>query len=593
MDKKTKFLFPIAGTALVIAGGVAAYFLFKGGVSGGISDALNSAKLVPDEASMAVYVSTEDKVWQKLQKLGTPQARKTVVQTLDNWKKDLVGDNNISWVGGVMIAVLPPSLNENSNQGLNQGLNQALSQNVSQNVLQINSPTISQNNSAKRRTANFMMVVGIKDKIAAADFVNKLRSQKGVKTTEIVYKGEKITQSVDAKNSVTYSTLLSDRIVLSPQKKNVEKAINTTKGEPSFASKPGVNQLFNQNLNLKNTFAKVYIPSGSIEQLSTTSTRIQNLPSPLSIQLQQTQSMVAGLGIEDDGIRIKSVSNLDPKVSRIDASNSNLNIAQKLPSNTIALLNGNNINNWWSILQQQYREYDPDFNQSIQQLRLQMKNRLNVDLDQDVFGWMDGEFAFAAVPSQQGFLGQIGTGGVFIVKTSDRLKATNAFAKLDKIVQKELSRRNVPVNIKKVQIATKDVTQWQILGQPPLVSHGWLDNNTAFIALGNGITQTITKPLDESLRDNQKFQTLTTNLPQSQDIYMYLDVNGSNQIINRLIPFLRVSSPNSILLSPQFQTAFNSIRDIGLTTNNSRKDTSNSLLLVEFLLHQYVTLYYM
>ncbi|MEM7725363.1 MAG: DUF3352 domain-containing protein [Cyanobacteria bacterium P01_A01_bin.45] len=575
-DKKTKFLLPAAGIALVLAGGVTAYLYFKGGVSGGISDALNSAKLVPDEASMAVYISTEDKVWQKLRQLGTPQAQQTVAQSLENWKKDLVGDNNISWIGGVMVAVIPPDSTQGSIQS-NVGGNGNI-ENIAQNT--------SQNQPLTQPKANFLMVVGIKDKIAAADFANKIRSQKGVKSKEIDYQGIKITEAIDAQSSATYSTVLNDRIVLAPQKQTVEKAIDTFKGEPSFTSKPGATELFNQNLNLENTLAQVYLPKGSLEKLSATSTRIQNLPTPLSVQLQQTQSLVAGLSVEDDGIRVKSISNLDPQIQRVSASNSNGEISEKLPSNTIVLLNGNNINNWWSIFQQQYREYNPDFNQSIQQLRLQTKNRLNLDLDKDIFGWMDREFAFAAIPTEQGFLGQIGAGGVLIVKTSDRATATTAFQKLDKIVQQELPRRNVPITVETVKIGDKDVTQWQILGQPALVSHGWLDNNTAFIALGNSVTKTIAQPLQESLRDNQKFQTISQSLPASKNIYMYVDVDGSYKVINALTPFLSVISPQSRLLSPKYQTVINSIGDIGLTTNSPNKNTSQLEVFVKLKKNQ-------
>ncbi|MEM7554201.1 MAG: DUF3352 domain-containing protein [Cyanobacteria bacterium P01_A01_bin.84] len=556
-DKKTRFLIPVTGTALVVAGGVAAYLFFKGGVSGNISDALSSAKLVPNEASMAIYVSTESQVWEKLRQFGTPEAQKTVAQSLEGWKKDFVGDNNISWVGGVMVAVIPP----NGIQGSTQ--DKFLSQSNS-----------TESNSTKSK-ADFLMVVGIKDKLAALDFANKLKSEKGVKTREIDYKGEKITEARDAENSVTYSTILNDRIAIAPEKQTVEKAIDTFKGAPSFASKPGTIELFSKSLNLPNTLAQVYIPKGSLEELSATSTRIQNLPAPVSVPLKQTQSLVAGLGVEDNGIRIKSISNLDPEIQRIAASNSNGNIAKKLPSNTIALLNGNNINNWWSIFQQQSREYDPNLNQSIQQARLQIKNQLDVDLDKDVFGWMNGEFAFAAVPAKKGLLGQIGAGGALIVQTSDRATATSAFQKLDKIAQQELPRLiKVPVSIKNVQIGGKDVTRWQVLGRSALVSHGWLDDNTAFLALGDTVTRAIAEPQNESLGENRQFQTITNALPQSKNIYTYIDVDNSSNIVNSLTSFLSVLSPSSPSLSPKFQALVNSIRDIGITANSPNKDTS-------------------
>ncbi|MEO0967867.1 MAG: DUF3352 domain-containing protein, partial [Cyanobacteria bacterium J06639_18] len=116
-QNKAKFLIPAVGAALVLGGIATATYLFlKGGPSGTISDALGSAKLVPDEAIMTAYISTDPKLWSNLENFGTPEAQKLITQGLEDFKKDLTKDSDLSyekdlkpWLGGVMFAVLPPN----------------------------------------------------------------------------------------------------------------------------------------------------------------------------------------------------------------------------------------------------------------------------------------------------------------------------------------------------------------------------------------------------------------------------------------------------------------------------------------------------
>lgn len=74
-----KSLIPAVGIVGIFAGGAAAYLYLKGN----FSDAANpiaSAKVVPDEALMATFISTDPKPWLQLQQFGTPEAEKLIKQ---------------------------------------------------------------------------------------------------------------------------------------------------------------------------------------------------------------------------------------------------------------------------------------------------------------------------------------------------------------------------------------------------------------------------------------------------------------------------------------------------------------------------------
>ena len=153
-ESRSKFLIPAIGAVVVLTGGIAAYMYFKAPF-GDSAGALGSAKVVPSTALMATYINTDPQAWTKLEQFGTPQAQELVTKSIENFNQDFFKESNISyekdikpWVGGVMIAVLPPSAVKPA---------------------QFNTPAAEPNPPAKLQSEpNILLVVGIKDKLAAA-----------------------------------------------------------------------------------------------------------------------------------------------------------------------------------------------------------------------------------------------------------------------------------------------------------------------------------------------------------------------------------------------------------------------------------------
>lgn len=544
-QNKAKFLIPAVGAALVLGGVATATYLFlKGGPSGTISDALGSAKLVPDEAMMTAYISTDPSVWSSLENFGTPEAQKLLTQGLEDFKKDLTKNSDISyekdlkpWLGGVMFAILPPSPVQQT-----------------------------QSNPQSGKEPNFLMVVGVKDKLAALDFSKKLKSQKDVKTQEIDYKGEKITETIENKGKPSYSTILNDRVVLSPNKQNVQHAIDTYKGEASFASKPGADKLFSQNVNLQNTLVEIYVPdyANTVKQLIATNPSSQIPPQTLE-QLKQVKSMVGAIGVDNVGIRMKATANLDPQLIGFQYPNSPSNLVNLFPVNTILSANGKGLKDLWSDFVKQ-SEDNPELKQALQQTRTQLQSA-KIDLDKDIFGWMDGEFALALIPGDQGVLANTGFGGALVFDTSDRKTAQGTLDKINNIAKNQL-----PITIGKGKVGDKDVTQWEVPGQGAVVTQGWLDNDTVFMAIGDSVAQTIATPKDKSLKNSDNFQKIAGSLQEPNSGYFYLNMDQSMNVYNRFAPLLPITE--------ELRTVLTSVRGLGMTANNPDKTTSQ----LEFLL---------
>ncbi|MEC4814473.1 MAG: DUF3352 domain-containing protein [Scytonema sp. PMC 1069.18] len=547
-EKKSnnKFLLPALGAVVFVAGSIAAYLYLKGGPSGDISGVISAAKVVPDEALMATYISTDPKVWAKLEQFGTPEAQQLVTKELENLNKNLSPDNNISyeqdikpWIGGVMIALLPPNPVKPAQS----------------------TPQAAQEN-------NILMVVGIKDKIGALNFANKLKSQKDIKVQEIDYKGEKIIEA-SGKGSPTYTAVLNGTyIVFAPEKPAVQQAIDTFKGEPSFATKEGADSLLTRSVKLENTLAQVYVPDypSMVKQLVTTNPQSAQLPPQSLAQLKQVKSMVAGVGVDDAGVRMKASANLDPQLVTFQYQNSSARVVSQLPTDTLALISGQGIKTWWSSVVEQSKDV-PELKQTIEQARSQLQF-IGLDLDKDVFGWMDREFGFAAIPSNQGVLAQVGFGGAFVFQTSDRKAAEATLNKLDTLVQAQ------SLKVAKRDIGGKEVTEWLIPQQGALLSHGWLNGDTVFIALGGPVGEAIANRKGQALDSSDSFKAATGSLQRPNSGYLYLDMDKTLALIDRFTTAQQQPIP------PEAKTIMSSIHGLGVTATNPSKSISEVEMLL-------------
>jgi hypothetical protein len=541
MPGKNSLLVPAIAATLVVAGGAGAYLYFKNsGIGGDAFSPMASAKIVPDDAIMTGFISTDDATWSQLKKFGTPEAQQYFGQSLKEFQQKLLTESQVDfekdvkpWVGSVMIAALPSGA----------------------------AKPVQQNTPAKTEPPNLLIVVGIKDKGSALKFANKMKSQAGTKSTETDYKGVKISEFV-GKGSPTYSAVIKDYLILAPQKQWVEQAIETSKGQPSFASKEGASNLLAADaIDLKNPLARIYLPdyATAIQQLAANSPKGNPISPQGLTQLKQVKSVAAGIGVDEQGLRLKAVANIDPNAAKIEYKPASGKIVSQFPAETMALISGASINQYWQQISEQSKS-DENTAATFNQVRQQLKATADIDLDKDIFGWMDGEFAIGAIASNQGLLASIGFGGVMVFDTSDRKTAEAALVKID-----NFAKRN-SVKVAERDIKGKKVTEWQI-PQGVLLGHGWLDQDSIFIAMGQPIVETIATSPAQPLDGSTTFKTATASLPKPNMGYFYVDMEKVMTLVNRNAP------PNAI--PPQSAAMLNSVQGIGASAFWPNKTTNH------------------
>ncbi|MEG4969611.1 DUF3352 domain-containing protein [Microcoleus sp. B6-A1] len=533
--KKSKLLI---AASIAAAGSAAVYFYFQG-LSQQVSNPQDSAKVVPDEAMMAAFISPNPQALAQLQRFGTPGAQKLIGQGLKGFQEQSLAGTQIDfdrdlkpWLGGVMVALLPPDAVTNT------------------------------------EPPKLLVVVSVKNKISAWNFANKLKSQPGATTQETEYKGVKIYEIAEPTGKRYSVALLNDQLVMAPLRKPVELAIDTFKGEPSLATQQSTTKFFAESAGVKNPIATVYIADypAAIEQLKANLPADIQLPWTVFSQFKQVKSLVAGIGADSAGLRVKTIAQLDPKFVQQNPQLPS-KLLPRFPGETIALVGGKGLDQIWSQATAQAKD-SPEVDRGVQQVRDSFK-RLDLDADREVFGWMNGEFAIGAIGSDQGILSQLGMGAAMIFETSDRPAAEATLKKLDAI-----AKSNATVSVAPRQVQGKEVTEWKIPQQGTLFGHGWLNENSVFVAFGGPLVDVITSTPPQPLSSSPSFQAIATSLPQANQGYFYIDMEKTMSWANQ---YLLAVQPN--LVSPPAAELLNSLRGVSVATASTQPTTAQLEML--------------
>ncbi|MDJ0651381.1 MAG: DUF3352 domain-containing protein [Xenococcaceae cyanobacterium MO_188.B19] len=517
---------------LGIGGGIYAYK--KGFIPQELTP-LRGAKVIPDEAIFTSFISTEYQDWQQIENLGIDRAEDLIKETTNTIDEEL-SDLNIDyqtdiqpWLGNMMLAVVPED----------------------------------ETSSAKYS----LLVLGIKNPINAYKFFKKFQTQSGEKLEFVQHNGIKINQAKDEQQQITNIAILGNKIVVSDSMLAVKKAIDTYKGEPSFASNPDNLKVLKQPLNLKNSLVQVYLTDYDRLLESTFYNPSQNNLTTL----QPLESVILGVGIEDKQLTMRSFTKLKPELDLTEAQPINNKLVSKYPAATIALFNGQGISQFWSDLVK-ISEQDRNLKTTLRGARYSTRVVTGLNLDKDIFGWMDGEYALGIVKTNQALIPEIGLklGTVIILETSDRDTAQNA---LDSIANKLQERTGIIAQTKETKKQT--ITQWNIPNSDIDISYSWLDKENLLLTMGNNIVDSMNKSPNNSLKQNPKFKKFVQTIPNNSLGYFYIDMEEVMATLKQMPGFYASYDPESIAI-------FDSIQGVGATSTMPDSHTTKTDLVLWF-----------
>jgi hypothetical protein len=535
---QNKLLLPILGAAVIAGGGAAAYYFVNQssptnttGTSGQPSlpaAPIPAASVVPPNALVVATINTDGAALKQLELLVSPELKKLFDTPIQEFNRSLTSQDidfakDIqAWAGGqVIFAVLPASAPSASQPRLYSPVSFKDGTNNRTILAQVEAPT------TPAKTPNFVIVAEVKDKDGATKFLDKSRTKANAKTKTQDYKGVTITVPETPNPNGLVSAFVKDYLVMSNSEASVQAAIDSANGGSSIAS-----ELLTAGLGVENPFMGFYIPNidknvdqlvAFIEQASADSP----LPPNFANQLKRYASIGVVGGVDSQGIRVKMA--VKTTVDFLSASSPS-QIMSLLPSDTIGLVSGINIKGSWEQ-SVKLAESDPEMKQAVELIRTSAKgDPFNIDIDKEVFGWMDGEHAIALIPSTEGVLAQSGLGPVLLIQTSDRPSAEALLKKLDEVAQKNAT-----------QVKTREVGGIQVTdysdpsGAIVFMSHGWVQPNTLFVSAAPLVAAFAPKPAS-SLAEDATYKATISKLLGSSQGYFYLDMSKLVAIIKKQVP---------------------------------------------------------
>lgn len=540
--RKPALLLTLGSAAGFLIGGVVAWSLLQKRPT--LVGMPTGSDVIPQEAVMTVSFSTDKGQWQQLRRFGTPESQAALDKYLAQLRDRLLIANGMNyqrdiqpWVGNqITAAFLLPAASDAKGQDKNiQPYNPealAAGEQSTVMVLPIAAPDKAQQLLSKPKVA------------AAQDWVD--RDYKGVKIREVHGQTEKAYAAAVLENRF---------VVVANDSKAIERVIDTSKGKPSVAQTPGYGQALS-HITSTNPFMHLYVNIPAATALTANNTS-QPIPPQVLAPLKSNQGLAATVSLEAEGVRMQGVSWLAPnRKNRFKVTNNAERMPLLLPDDSVLVASGGNLKQLWQNYTQQPNDmprqgiFDPET------LRRGVTNLTGMDLDQDLIPWMNGEYALAVVSApaaNESTNGSTGAkaGVMLLVQTTDRKAAEQTFKRLD-----ELMKTRYRFQVSETQVEGKPATKWVSPFTALTVTHGWLDGNVAFLAIGPELASTIVPAPDQPLNDNPLFRQTTSTELTPNNGHFFIEVD-------------RLANANSNLplpeLPPENQAFLKAIRAIGVT----------------------------
>ena len=547
-EKKRSFSWLLLVGALLVAGGAGAYFYLQG--NGRKLNPLDSGKVVPDDAMLTAYIDTDSPNWAKLQNFGSPEAQAAIAEGFESFQNGIFENDGLNyqedlkpWVGDVTLVILPPSSHGAAASDPNSSTSE-----------------VESSQTASDSEANLLVIVGIKNPLKAWMFSRNLKSQPDVTTENFNYKGVSISATQVTEDAPTYSAVMGKYLVIAEQQSILEKAIDTYQGSTSLANSEKGSEILKKWTENENKIAQIYLPNSPLlsqqfqETVSGTSERTQG-----EEDFEGFKYAVITAGIDEAGMRVRAIAKVDPQAfSQPDPPAADALLLNRFPSETIALITGQELKSSWETVVKQ-TSGDPMIQGMFKGFKSSIKQSVDLDIEQDILSWMDAQFALGLISSNQGLLAQLGFGGALLFETSDRPLAEAGLKKINETLKKKLP---VPLETDTSTYQNIEVTEWKIpLQDIVLGGYGWLEENLLFIALGQPTIEVMSETLSDPLQNSANFQTIAGSLPTPNQGYFYLDMDKVMTLLNR------APLPPGNEIPPEVLAVLNSIQGVGVTSS--------------------------
>jgi hypothetical protein len=395
-------------------------------------------------------------------------------------------------------------------------------------------------------SAEIVLAISTRDVAASEAFLQKLRDQEaedGRPFEQDEYQG--ITYWFYAPDSEfetpAYTAIFNDFVIWATSKQTFFNTIDRVKsGDESLADNAEFQTVMEALPSNGALFG--FMDWGIVADLALRETPVQLEPEQMS-QLEAFQSIGLALTLQPDGIQIDTAIQFDAeKLS--EAARATLNrpstpnqVLNRIPVNAIGFVNSSDLHGVW----QQAREglaASPDFEQQLEDLEAE----IGLNLDEDIFGWMTGEYTLVVTEAQPTDEFAPPIGGYLLIGTEDMNLAQEKVAKLVDLVAQEM--------FVEFQSQTISGHEMQIILDPFTESvtggYGFWDDYFVAGYLEDALLAAFGAPND-SVSNSSYFQAVSSRLPGQNYGYFYVDIDAVQRLVeSEMSEFEREDYENDI-----------------------------------------------
>lgn len=304
-----------------------------------------------------------------------------------------------------------------------------------------------------------------------------------------------------------------------------------------------------------------------------------NLPQLETEQKPQfsLNSLAVAVGVNRRGLVAETALVTDRENTAIPALSEPVQALQYIPSASPFAVASISLNNFWSEFSSAVSA-NPELSKLVDRTVADIQTGWGINLPQDIFNWVQGEYALAVLPGASN-----SSDWIFAAETS--ADSQQAIDKLDEIA------RSKEYSIGSFTLRNQKITAWTQLTTNPNYR---IKNKrqTAIETAAKGVRATVGKyeifttsveAMDEALKAaetgslvaDRDFQTSIEPLPPSNDGYFYLDWPSSRAIWQKQIPLLR-------LIELSARPFFDHLRSLTITTTGETAGIRKATIFVRF-----------
>ena len=491
-------------------------------VKGGVRAEPAAAIFVPRQAPLMASILVNPDRLQAFQQLASPVGRRRRSRAeLNQLKKSLLANTGLNyqkdiqpWLGDeITLAVTSLDFDRDPETGVQPGYLLALT---------TKDPELAR---------EFLQISFSEQAIAgSSDLV--FEQYKGV---NLIYK-RPLEPGEDSTNLAT-SAVVGDFVLFANHPKVLRDAINNVEvPDLNLKNAPAYRDALKTILEPRIGVAYLNLPA--------VSAWIANAPAPETPEVKQAIAVV--LSLQPQGLAAQTaLIGVAGEENQAPALSAPVGALQYIPAPSALAAAGTKLNQFW---RQIATGLEPD--SPLQQLLSQALNRiqepLGIDLPQDIFSWVQGEYALALVPRPE----RQQPDWVFVAEKVPGANLEPAIEHLDKLAKQQgLSVGDVP-------LLNTEVTAWTQLLTASRDKAGKKETAVRLDAQVKGVHTSIGNyeifatslealdraiaGADTSLLGSEAFKLSTAPLPRENDGYFYIDWKESQPIFEQQFPLVRV-----------------------------------------------------